>query len=95
MVIIFRIIIGFILAVLLHELTHLVVIMYYKVPLKAVVFTKWAAFGFLIDNKDCVHDVKKMILLHFLPLIWCLMIFCNPSDPFFVMFFLANIFGGM
>ena len=95
MEVVLRIILGFIFAVILHELTHLLVIVYYNVPLKAVVFTKWAAFGFLIDNEDYVNDSKILILLHFLPLIWCLMIFFNPNDPFFVMFLLANIFGGM
>ena len=90
-----RILIGLILAILLHELTHLFVIFYYKIPFKAVILTKWTAFGFLVDNEKYVNDRKKLILLHFLPLIWCLMFFINPNEPFFVMFPLINIFGGL
>jgi len=90
-----RILIGLILAILLHELTHLFVIFYYKIPFKAVILTKWTALGFLVDNEKYVNDRKKLILLHFLPLIWCLIFFINPNEPFFVMFPLINIFGGL
>jgi len=88
-----RILIGLILAILLHELTHLFVIFYYKIPFKAVILTKWTALGFLVDNEKYVNDRKKLILLHFLPLIWCLIFFINPNEPFFVMYPLINIFG--
>ena len=90
-----RILVGLILAISLHELTHLLVIFYYKIPFKAVILTKWTAFGFLVDNEKYVNDRKKLILLHFLPLIWCLMFFINPNELFFVMFPLINIFGGL
>ena len=95
MEILWRILIGLILAILLHELTHLLVIYYYKIPLKAVILTKWTAFGFLLDNETYINDRKKLILLHFLPLLWCFMFFIKPNEPFFVMFPLINIFGGL
>ena len=90
MAVIWRIIIGFIFAIILHELTHLAVIAYYKIPLKALVFTKFGGFGFLIDDETHISDNKKLIFLHFLPLIWCLMIFVDPTDPFFQMFPFAS-----
>ena len=93
--IIWRMIIGFILAVILHELTHLLVIVYYKIPIKSIIITKWTAFGFLVDNEKYVNDRKKLILLHFLPLIWCLVIFINPSELYLIMFPLVNISGGI
>ena len=92
---IIRILIAFILAVLLHELTHLIIIFYYKIPFKAVVLTKWTAFGFLVDNEKYVNNGKILVLLHFLPLIWCLMFFFNPNEPSLFMFPLVNIFGGV
>jgi hypothetical protein len=91
----FRILIGCILAVILHELTHLLVIAYYKIPFKAIVITKWTAFGFLVDNEAYVNDRKKIFLLHFLPLIWCVIFFIDPNEPYLLMFPLVNIFGGM
>jgi len=90
-----RILIGFTIAIVLHELTHLLVIIYYKIPFKAIVITKWTAFGFLVDNEKYVTDGKKLFLLHFAPMIWCLMYFINPSDPFLLMFPVVNIFGGV
>ena len=41
-------IIGMTLAIILHELTHLLTIIYYKIPFKAIVLTKCSAVGFLI-----------------------------------------------
>jgi len=90
-----RIIIGFSLALILHELTHLLVIFYYKIPFKAIVITKWTAFGFLVENKTYVNNGKILGLLYFLPLIWCCMFFIDPTEPFLVMFPLVNIFGGL
>ena len=92
---ILKIFIGFAIAFFLHELTHLIVILHYKINLKAIVFTKWGAFGFLVDNEDYINDNRKLVFLHFLPLIWCLVFFLGPSDPFFLMFPLVNIFGGL
>ena len=89
-----QILLGLIVALILHELTHLLVIFYYRIPLKAIVLTKWTAFGFLVDNEHYATDDKKLILLHFLPLIWCLVIFIDPSKPYLLMFPLVNIFGG-
>ena len=90
-----RILIGFTLALILHELTHLLVIFYYKIPFKAIVMTKWTAFGFLVENKMYINNSKILLLLHFLPLIWCFMFFIDPNEPFLVMFPLVNIFGGL
>ena len=45
-----RILLGITIAIILHELTHLLVIFYYKIPVKAIILTKWTAFGFLIEN---------------------------------------------
>ena len=92
---IITLIITFILAITLHELTHLLIIFYYKIPFKAIVLTKWSAFGFLVDNEKYVNNKKILILLHFLPLIWCLVFFINPNDPALVMFPIVNIFGGI
>ena len=92
---ILRIFIGFTIAFLLHEFTHLLVIYHYNIHLKAIVFTKWGAFGFLVDNEDYINDNRKLVFLHFLPLIWCSVIFIDPSEPFFLMFPLVNIFGGL
>ena len=86
---------GFIFAFLLHELTHLLVITYYKIPFKAIVITKWSAIGFLVDNEAYLNSNKKLTLLHFSPLIWCLLILLNTHDVFFLMFPLVNIFGGV
>ena len=86
---------GMTLALILHELTHLLVIICYRIPFKAIVLTKTSAFGFLVDNETYVTDNKKLFLLYFLPLIWCFMYFINPSEPFFLMFPIVNIFGGI
>jgi len=86
---------GLILAIILHELTHLLTMIYYKIPFKAIVLTKWSAIGFLVDNESYVEDNKKLVFLYFSPLIWCLVYFINPNEPFFLMFPIVNIFGGM
>jgi len=86
---------GMTLALILHEMTHLIVILYYRIPFKAIVLTKTSAFGFLVDNETYVTNNKKLFFLYFLPLIWCLMYFVNPSEPFFLMFPIVNIFGGI
>ena len=92
---ILKILIALIVALLLHELTHLLVILYYKIPIKAIIMTKWTAIGFLVDNEKYMRDRKKLILLHLLPLIWCLIIFINLNEPFLLVFPLVNIFGGI
>lgn len=90
-----KVLIGFVLAVILHELTHLLVITYYKIPIKSIVLTKWTAFGFLVENEKYVNNNKILFLLYFLPLIWCSFIIINPSEPYLLMFPLVNIFGGV
>jgi hypothetical protein len=87
--------IGFTLAIILHELTHLIVITYYKIPIKAIIITKWSAIGFLVDNEAYLGNNKIMTLLHFAPLVWCFVIFINPGNFFLLMFPLVNIFGGI
>ena len=91
----FKLLIGFVIAIVLHELTHLLVIVYYKIPIKSIIFTKWTAFGFLVENEKCVNDRKILFLLYFLPLIWCLFIFLNPGEPYLLMFPIVNLFGGV
>jgi hypothetical protein len=90
-----QLILGIFFAVLLHEETHLIVMVYYKIPMKAIVLTKWSAIGFLVDNESYVTSNKKLFFLHFSPLIWCLLFFINPQDPFFFVFPVVNIFGGI
>lgn len=90
-----QLLLGLLLAIVLHELTHVITLLYYKIPFKAIVFTKWTAFGFLIDNEKYVTDNKKMTVVHFSPLIWCLLGLVNPNEVFFLLFPLVNIFGGM
>lgn len=90
-----KVLIGFILAITLHELTHLVVIFYYKIPIKSIILTKWTAFGFLVENEKYVNNNKILFLLHFLPLIWCLFIIFDPTEPYLLMFPVVNIFGGV
>ncbi|UCD13725.1 MAG: hypothetical protein JSW60_09245 [Thermoplasmatales archaeon] len=94
MELVWQIIIGFTVAFILHELTHLFVIIYYKIPIKAIILTKWSGFGFLVDNDKYINDNLKLALLHFLPLIWCFVFFINPNEIFFLMFPIVNIFGG-
>ncbi len=94
MEIILRILLGLVIALILHELTHLIVIIHYKIPFKAIIITKWTAIGFLVDNEKYINNKKILILLHFSPLIWCLMVVINPTEPFLLMFPLVNIFGG-
>ena len=86
---------GFVIALILHELTHLIVITYYEIPIKAIIITKWTAIGFLVDNEAYLGNNKIMTLLHFSPLIWCLVIFINPGNFFLLMFPIVNIFGGV
>ena len=90
-----KILIGFTLAIILHELTHLLVIRYYKIPIKSIILTKWTAFGFLVENEKYVNNKKILFLLYFLPLIWCSFIIMNPTEPYLLMFPLVNIFGGI
>ncbi len=92
---ILKIIIGFILAVILHELSHLLVIVYYKIPIKSIILTKWSSFGFLVDNEKYINDKKVLFLLHFLPLIWCSLYIINTNESYLLMFPLVNIFGGL
>jgi hypothetical protein len=92
---ILQLLLGVLLAILLHELTHFVVMLYYKIPIQAIVLTKWSAIGFLVDNETYVTNNKKLFFLHFAPLIWCLMFFINPREPFFLTFPVVNIFGGI
>ncbi len=89
-----KILIGFTLAVILHELTHLLVIVYYKIPIKSIILTKWTAFGFLVENEKYINNKKVLFLLHFLPLIWCLFYFININEVYLLMFPVVNIFGG-
>jgi hypothetical protein len=86
---------GFLFAVILHELTHLLVIAYYEIPIQSIIITRWSAIGFLVDNKCYLGNDKIMTLLHFSPLIWCFVVFINPGDIFFLMFPIVNIFGGI
>lgn len=95
MEVIWRILIGFFLAFVLHELTHLLVITYYKIPCKAIVITKYSAFGFLVENEKYVNNKKILFLLHFLPLIWCLVALINLQEPYLLMFPLVNLSGGV
>ncbi|MCJ7572233.1 MAG: metalloprotease family protein [Candidatus Thermoplasmatota archaeon] len=95
MEILLKILIGFILAVILHELTHLLIIVYYKIPIKSIILTKWTAFGFLVDNEKYINNRKILFLLHFLPLIWCLFYIININEPYLLMFPVVNIFGGL
>ena len=88
-------VLGVLLAIFLHELTHLLTLIYYKIPFKAFVLTKWTAIGFLVDNETYVTDNKKLLFLYLSPLIWCFVYFINPNEPFFLMFPVVNIFGGM
>ncbi|VVB61790.1 Putative zincin peptidase [uncultured archaeon] len=88
-------VLGVILAIFLHELTHLLTLIYYKIPFKAIVLTKWSAIGFLVDNETYVTDNKKLLFLYLSPIIWCFVYFINPNEPFFLMFPVVNIFGGM
>ena len=88
-------VLGTLLAILLHETTHLFTLIYFKIPFKAIVLTKWSAIGFLVDNKTYVTNNTKLFFLYFSPVIWCLMYFINPNEPFFLMFPVVNIFGGM
>ena len=90
-----QLLLGVLLAILLHELTHFVVMLYYKIPIQAIVLTKWSAIGFLVDNETYVTNNKKLFFLHFAPLIWCLMFFINPNEPFYLTFPVVNIFGGI
>ncbi|HVQ01141.1 MAG TPA: metalloprotease family protein [Candidatus Thermoplasmatota archaeon] len=86
---------GVLIAILLHELSHFVVLIYYKIPIQAIVLTKWSAVGFLVDNETYVTNNKKLFFLHFAPLIGCLLFFINTHEPFFWMFPFVNIFGGI
>ena len=54
---------GLIIAIILHELTHLLTMIYYNIPFKAIVLTKWSAIGFLVDNESYVADNKKLAFL--------------------------------
>jgi Zn-dependent protease len=90
-----KILMGFIFAVILHELTHLIVIVHYKIPIKSIILTKWTSFGFLVDNEKYINNKKILFLLHFLPLIWCSFYFININEPYLLMFPLVNIFGGV
>jgi hypothetical protein len=90
-----KILIGFILAIILHELTHLLVLVYYKIPIKSIIITKWTALGFLVDNEKYINNGKILFLLHFLPLIWCSFYIMNINEPYLLMFPLVNIFGGV
>jgi len=95
MELILKMLIGFILAFFLHELTHLLIIVYYKIPIKSIIITKWTAFGFLVENEKYIYNKKILLLLHFLPLIWCSFYFMDPSEPYMLMFAIVNISGGV
>ena len=86
---------GFIFAILLHELTHLLVITYYKIPFKAIILTKWSTVGFLVDYESSLKSNKILALLYFSPLLWGLVFLIKPGDFFLLMFPLVNIFGGL
>ena len=95
MSIILQIILGFIIAFILHEITHLIVLVYYKVPITSIIVTKWSGVGFIVDNEKYINNNKILTLVHFLPLIWCLVYFINLNEPFFLMFPLVNLSGGI
>ena len=90
-----KILIGITLAIILHELTHLLIIKYYKIPIKSIILTKWTAFGFLVENEKYINNKKILFLLHFSPLIWCLAYLININELYLLMFPLVNIFGGL
>jgi len=90
-----KMLIGFILAVILHELTHLLVIVYYKIRIKSIIMTKWTMFGFVLENEKYINNKKVLFLLHLLPLIWCSFYFMDPNEPYLLMFPLVNLSGGV
>lgn len=90
-----KMLIGFILALILHELTHLLVIVSYKIPIKSIIVTKWTAFGFLVDNEKYIKNNKILFLLYFSPLLWCSFWFFDMSEPYLLMFAIFNISGGV
>ena len=49
----------------------------------------------MVDNESYLNNNKKLTLLHFAPLIWCLVFLIKPGDFFLLMFPLVNIFGGV
>jgi len=48
-----------------------------------------------VDNESYINNGKIMLLIHFLPLVWCLVIFINIHDTFLLMFPIVNLSGGM
>ena len=95
MITILQIILGFIIAFILHELSHLLVLIYYKVPINTLIITKWSGIGFIVENEKYIKNNKILTLVYFLPLLWCFVYFISPNDPFFLMFPLVNLTGGI
>jgi hypothetical protein len=90
-----QLILGFFIAFLLHEITHLIILLLYKVPINSIIVTKWSGVGFLVENDKYIFNNKILSLVYFLPLFWCLIYFINPNEPFFLMFPLVNLSGGI
>jgi len=92
---ILKLMLAFLFAFISHELTHLAVLLYYRIPIKSIVLTKWTAFGFLVDNEKYLNNFKILVLLHFSPLLWCILFIINPAEPAFAMIAIFNIAGGV
>lgn len=90
-----KLMLGFLFAFFSHEFTHLTVLLYYRIPIRAIILTKWTAFGFLVDNEKYLNNFKILFLLHFSPLIWCSIYIVNPAEPVFLVIAIFNIAGGV
>ena len=47
------------------------------------------------ENEKYVNNRKILLLLHFLPLIWCIFVILDPSEPYLLMFPIVNLSGGV
>jgi hypothetical protein len=95
MVELLRLLLGVLIALILHESTHYAAIVHYKIRIKAIVFTWWTAFGFLVENKDFLKNMRTVAVIYFCPLLWSLLYFIDTKDTFFWAFPIANIAGGI
>ncbi len=89
------IVLGALLAILLHEIFHYLGMLACKVRIRAFVLTWWTALGFIVVNEDFVTNARKLAIVYFLPLSMCPIILINPTNWFFIVFFLGNILGGV
>lgn len=92
---IIEIILGLLILVVLHELTHFAANKLCRVRTRYFFITRQLGIGWMPYTDEWVDDNLKVIIIHLSPMIWCLLIFVNPDMYFFWVFLIGSLVGSV